>query len=123
MKYGVVKNGKVLFKYGFLEDQKPQHGCLILPVVEAKGKGRSEWKVIDGQIVETIIEIPETEEEKKLKKEKKKHKKKDKLRSLLRDSKLSLEDLVLHLLGCGNIDKAEVDELKDRVAEAVAMKD
>jgi hypothetical protein len=54
MKYGVVKNGKVLFKYGFLEDQSANvakvNNSVALPLEELPGKGAVTFVVFADKI-------------------------------------------------------------------------
>jgi hypothetical protein len=54
MKYGVVKNGKVLFKYGFLEDQSANiakvKNSVALPLEEVPGKGAVTFVVLADKI-------------------------------------------------------------------------
>jgi hypothetical protein len=54
MKYGVVKNGKVLFKYGFLEDQSANiakvKNSVALPLEELPGKGAVTFVVLADKI-------------------------------------------------------------------------
>ncbi len=54
MKYGVVKNGKVLFKYGFIEDQSANvakvNNSVALPLEELPGKGAVTFVVLADKI-------------------------------------------------------------------------
>jgi len=54
MRYGVVKNGKVLFKYGFLEDQSANvakvKNSVALPLEELPGKGAVTFVVLADKI-------------------------------------------------------------------------
>jgi hypothetical protein len=119
MKYGIVKDGKILYKYGFKETQANIPGGILLPVEEATGKGKSSFAIVSGKIVETIAVIQETEDEKKDKDEKKKKKKKDDVLKIIQDA-APLEYLVMYALGITNVlEKKTVDDLTKNITDAL----
>jgi len=55
MKYGVVKDGKILYKYGFKEQHGPlPQGATLLPVNEASGKGKVTFAIVGSAILATV---------------------------------------------------------------------
>lgn len=64
MKYGVVKDGKILYKYGFKEQHSSlPAGAVVLPLQEQTGKGKVTFVVQADKIVTQI----EPNESKRLK--------------------------------------------------------